>query len=47
MSIKFENVFYSYESSLKGPRAIEDVSFSLNGHFFTGIVGHTGSGKST
>ena len=47
MSIKFENVFYSYESSLKGPSAIENISFNLENHFFTGIVGHTGSGKST
>ena len=47
MSIKFENVFYSYDSSLKTSTAIEDVSFSLDGHFFAGIVGHTGSGKST
>lgn len=48
MSINFEHVFYSYDgTSLTHNTALNDVSFSLDGHFFAALVGHTGSGKST
>ncbi len=48
MSISFDHVFYSYDNtSLVSNNAINDISFSLNDHFFTAIIGQTGSGKST
>ena len=48
MSINFEHVFYNYDgNSLLSSNALNDISFSLDGHFFTAIVGETGSGKST
>ena len=48
MSINFDHVFYNYDGkSLTHNTALNDISFSLEGHFFAGIVGHTGSGKST
>lgn len=48
MSIKFDHVFYNYEgNSLLSSNALNDIDFSLDGHFFTAIVGETGSGKST
>ncbi len=46
MSLKFEHVSYAYKNSNMAS-GIEDISFSLDNHFFTGIIGHTGSGKST
>lgn len=48
MSINFDHVFYSYDNaSLISNHAIDDISFSLNDHFFATIIGQTGSGKST
>lgn len=46
MNINFDHVSYSYKNS-NIASGIEDISFSLENHFFTGIIGHTGSGKST
>ncbi|HIV85941.1 MAG TPA: energy-coupling factor transporter ATPase [Candidatus Monoglobus merdigallinarum] len=46
--IKLENVSYIYMQG--GPfekTALEDVSFSINPGEFVGVIGHTGSGKST
>lgn len=42
--IEFRNVSYVYEREEK---AIDDVSFKINDGEFVGIIGHTGSGKST
>lgn len=45
--IEFKNVSYSYENGAKKTPAVKNVSFTVeNGDFF-GIIGHTGSGKST
>lgn len=46
--IKLNNVSYTYMSG--GPfekKAVDDVSLSLNSGEFIGLMGHTGSGKST
>lgn len=46
--IKLENVSYVYMSG--GPfekTAVEDISFELKKGEFVGLIGHTGSGKST
>jgi len=43
-SIVFEKVSYNYH---KGPRVLDDVSFSANNGQVIAFVGHTGSGKST
>ncbi|SCJ33017.1 Putative multidrug export ATP-binding/permease protein SAV1866 [uncultured Clostridium sp.] len=45
-NIKFENVTFSYKG-LKGDPIIDDVSFSLEKGMTLGIVGSTGSGKTT
>ena len=48
MSIKVENVSFTY--SKKTPNsyeAVHDVSLEIKKNSITGIVGHTGSGKST
>ena len=46
--ITFDHVYYTYDASSPLPsKAIEDITFTLDGHFFAGIIGHTGSGKST
>lgn len=46
--IKAENVSYTYMKG--GPfekKALEDISFNINDGEFVGLIGHTGSGKST
>lgn len=48
MSLELEHVFYTYGAG--GPEeshAIKDVSLQVPDHSFVGLVGHTGSGKST
>ena len=46
--INFDHVYYTYDISSPLPSvALEDISFTLEGHFFSAIIGHTGSGKST
>ncbi len=48
VSIKVENLVYTY--SKDGPfekRAIDNVSFEIQDGSFIGVIGHTGSGKST
>lgn len=48
MSIKFNNVFYSYlEKTTLRHQALNDVSCAIKDGSFTCIVGQTGSGKST
>lgn len=46
MSLNFENVYYFYDEEVKSP-ALNNISFTLGDHFFAGVIGHTGSGKST
>lgn len=46
MSIDFQNVYYQYKTENKA-YSLEDASFKLENHFFTAIIGETGSGKST
>jgi len=48
MSIKIENVSYIYgEGSPFEKRALNDVSLTIEDGEFVGMIGHTGSGKST
>lgn len=42
--IEFENVIYKYNGEEK---AVDNVSFKIDKGEFVGIIGHTGSGKST
>jgi ATP-binding cassette, subfamily B, bacterial len=44
LTVEFEHVCFSYGD---GPRALDDVSFSLPAGGVLGVVGRTGSGKST
>jgi len=48
MSIKIENLYYTYMDG--GPfekNALYDINLMINDGEFIGIIGHTGSGKST
>jgi energy-coupling factor transport system ATP-binding protein len=48
MSIKIENLYYTYMDG--GPFekiALKDINIEINDGEFVGIIGHTGSGKST
>lgn len=48
MQIIFDKVNYSYsEGTAFARHAIKDVSFTINKGEFIGLIGHTGSGKST
>ncbi len=48
MSIEVRHLTYSYSAdSLLRTVALDDVSFIVQDHQFVGIIGHTGSGKST
>ena len=48
MSLVLENVSYIYgEGGLEESKALDQVSLSVPDHSFVGLVGHTGSGKST
>ena len=48
MQIVFDKVNYVYSGGTAFARhAIKDVSFSINKGEFIGLIGHTGSGKST
>lgn len=48
MSIKMENVAYAYMQGTPYERiAIRDISMEIQPGEFIGIIGHTGSGKST
>lgn len=48
MSMTFEQVNYVYGASGKHPvHALRDVNLTIEKHEFIGMIGHTGSGKST
>ena len=48
MSIIFDHVSFRYDTGKKDEkRALDDISFTIRDHDFVGIIGHTGSGKST
>ena len=46
-TIELRHVSFTYNKSIKGAKkALDDISFTVNGGI-TGLIGHTGSGKST
>lgn len=48
MSIQVENISFIYnEGTPFESEALKDVSFTIEDNEFVGIIGHTGSGKST
>ncbi len=48
MSIKVENLTYIYNEGLPfAHKALDEVSFEVKDGDFVGLIGHTGSGKST
>lgn len=48
MSIKLENVFYTYQpNSPYETHALKNINLEIAEGEFVGIIGHTGSGKST
>ncbi len=47
MQIKVENLCYSYGTGKLKTKALDNVSLEISEGDFYGIVGHTGSGKST
>ncbi len=48
MSLEMKHVFYTYqEGSPAESHALQDICLNINEGEFLGIVGHTGSGKST
>ena len=48
MSIKVRNLTYIYDEGMPFEnRAINDISFDIEDNDFVGLIGHTGSGKST
>ena len=48
MSMEIQNVTYIYGGGTSyEQKALDDISFKINDGEFIGIIGHTGSGKST
>lgn len=48
MSVQVKNIFHTYNKGNPDAKiALNDVSFSINNGEIMGVIGHTGSGKST
>lgn len=48
MAIRLENVSHVYEADTNTPiKALDDINLTIDDDKFIGIIGHTGSGKST
>lgn len=48
MSVQVKNIFHTYNKGNPDAKiALKDVSFSINEGEILGVIGHTGSGKST
>lgn len=48
MSIKFENVFFTYQENTPFcTHALNNINLEISDNEFVGLIGHTGSGKST
>ena len=48
MSIVVKNLTYIYDEGMPfASKAIDDISFEIKDNDFVGLIGHTGSGKST
>ena len=48
MSIIFNHVYHSYDADTQlKTDALSDISFKIDDGEFIGLIGHTGSGKST
>ena len=48
MGIRLENVDYVYAAgTAEEKKALDDINLKINDGEFIGLVGHTGSGKST
>ena len=48
MSIKVRNLTYIYDEGMPFEnRALDDITFDIEDNDFVGLIGHTGSGKST
>src|SRR5690554_3623145 len=47
MLIELKNVSHIYDDDLKGTEALKDINLRISDQEFIGLVGHTGSGKST
>ena len=48
MQVIFNHVFHSYDADTQlKTDALNDISFKIEPNEFIGLIGHTGSGKST
>lgn len=48
MSLRVENIFYTYQKNTPfESEALHDINITIEKGSFTGIIGHTGCGKST
>ena len=47
MSIKLENICYEYQSGSRTIQALKNINLEILDNQFVGLIGHTGSGKST
>jgi len=45
--LEVRNVSYSYKGSASGKNALKNINLSFEENMITGVIGHTGSGKST
>ena len=48
MSVIVKNLTYIYDEGMPfASKALDDISFEIKDNDFVGLIGHTGSGKST